>query len=109
MLEMGTSGLMSGAGKRGGATASALAPGLDSTGRFEGQFLTVLNVIDSAKPLGRRIGGAVFRERVWLWGVIGWFGRPLRACVEQANALIRARRGFSKKTGFCKCSVNSDV
>jgi hypothetical protein len=32
MLEMGTSGLMSGAGKRGGATkASALAPGLDST------------------------------------------------------------------------------
>ena len=31
MLEMGTSGLMSGAGKRGGAVASALAPSLDST------------------------------------------------------------------------------
>ena len=31
MLEMGTSGLMSGAGKRGDASASVLAPGLDST------------------------------------------------------------------------------
>src|SRR6266540_1496647 len=31
MLEMGTSGLMSGAGKRDGASASALAPSLDST------------------------------------------------------------------------------
>jgi hypothetical protein len=31
MLEMGTSGLMSGAGKRGGASASALALSLDST------------------------------------------------------------------------------
>lgn len=33
MLETGTSGLMSGAGKRGGAWASALAPSLDSTPR----------------------------------------------------------------------------
>jgi hypothetical protein len=33
MLEMGTSGLMSGAGKRGGASASALALSLDSTSR----------------------------------------------------------------------------
>ena len=31
MLERGTSGLMSGAGKRGGASASVLALGLDST------------------------------------------------------------------------------
>ena len=31
MLETGTSGLMSGAGKRGGVSASVLAPGLDST------------------------------------------------------------------------------
>ena len=31
MLEMGTSGLMSGDGKRGGALASVLAPILDST------------------------------------------------------------------------------
>jgi hypothetical protein len=31
MLEMGTSGLMSGDGKRGGASAPALAPVLDST------------------------------------------------------------------------------
>src|SRR6266542_1466578 len=37
MLEMGTSGLMSGAGKRDGASASALAPSLDSTNRGQVQ------------------------------------------------------------------------
>jgi hypothetical protein len=31
MPEIGTSGLMSGVGKRGGASASVLAPNLDST------------------------------------------------------------------------------
>jgi len=35
MLETGTSGLMSGAGKRGGVSASVLAPGLDSTRRLD--------------------------------------------------------------------------
>jgi len=48
MLEMGTSGLMSGAGKRGGASASALAPGLDSTSRGSlqlGALGLVVNII----------------------------------------------------------------
>jgi hypothetical protein len=42
MLEMGTSGLMSGAGKRGGASASVPAPGLDSTFRGQVHSITVL-------------------------------------------------------------------
>jgi len=38
MLETGTSGLMSGAGKRGGVSASVLAPGLDSTAFWQTRF-----------------------------------------------------------------------
>jgi len=58
MLEMGTSGLMSGAGKRGGATASALAPGLDST--FWGQVHDS-NIYVRSKRAGERVMESVMR------------------------------------------------
>jgi len=53
MPEIGTSGLMSGVGKRGGASASVLAPNLDSTqlsaaarDKAESTSLRLLTVLD---------------------------------------------------------------
>src|ERR1017187_8521692 len=117
MPEMGTSGLMSGGGKRGGATASVPAPILDST--LRPTSTSACPCSDRADPVARRAGpggpAQTWRSAPQLLaafpilGKLSGIGRPttMASSFSCNTVVLRGGRGYGHRRAQCKLDLRS--